>query len=197
MPDDQKLDLQIDSALSSYAEPTDGLEDRVLARLADTRTNAVPRKRWLARIPILPVALPLAACVLLFVVFSLRPGRKQPIQQAHNDTTSQIPTARKPVPPQPSQPREHSPQPHLVAAHAIHPATPKSAQPPKLDIFPTPRPLSPQERALVRFVANTPPSELQAMQKAQQEPQEQVEPLRIAAIVIQPIKPLDESDKEK
>jgi hypothetical protein len=75
-----------------------------------------------------------------------------------------------------------------MSRHTTH----KPAPLPKLDVFPTPRPLSPEEQAMVRFVATTPPSEIQAMQKAQQQ---QDEPLHIAAIVIQPLKPLDETEK--
>ena len=60
------------------------------------------------------------------------------------------------------------------------------AQPlPKLDVFPTPRPLTPAEQALVHFAMRTPATEL----KHVLESQKQIDtPLNIAAITIQPIK---------
>jgi hypothetical protein len=42
----------------------------------------------------------------------------------------------------------------------------------------------------VRFVAHAPPSEIKSLQEAQQK---QDEPLHIAEIQIQPLKPLDET----
>ena len=70
---------------------------------------------------------------------------------------------------------------------------PAPAPLPKLDVFPTPQPLSSEEQALVHFVTHTPSSELQAMQKPTQE---QDEPLHIAEIVIQPIASPDKSDTQ-
>jgi hypothetical protein len=55
---------------------------------------------------------------------------------------------------------------------------------PKLDIFPTPQPLTPAERALIQFAERTPVAERKALIEAQQQPDR---PLNIAAIRIQPI----------
>lgn len=183
MPDDRDhLDLQIDSALSSYAEPHAGLADRILTHLASTRANATTstRKRWLPW----AIALPLTACAVLILLLLPRTTRPPHTQQVHRSTLPQAQSAQNTTIPQPSHPRERHTQPHLVATRASRHAAHKPAPLPKLDVFPTPRPLSPEEQALVRFVATTPPSEIQAMQRAQQE---QDKPLHIAAITIQPI----------
>jgi hypothetical protein len=190
MPEERDdLDLQIDSALAHYAEPSAGLEARILTQLASVRTSetAPARKRWL----LWPIALPIAACAILLVVFALRYTHKPTTQQAQR-TAPQTQSAQNTTIPQPSPPRKHNTQPHLVAARVSRHITHKPAPLPKLDVFPTPRPLSPEEQAMVRFVATMPPSEIQAMQKAQQQ---QDQPLHIAAIVIQPIKPLNETEK--
>ncbi|HEX8812227.1 MAG TPA: hypothetical protein VF742_09575, partial [Terracidiphilus sp.] len=61
------LDLLIDSALSTYAEPRAGLEARVLKHLA-----AQPaRRRWLPFAIALPIA---AACAILLVIHFSRPA---------------------------------------------------------------------------------------------------------------------------
>lgn len=197
LDDRDNLDLLIDSALANYAEPKAGLEDRVLtqleAHLASTRANEImpTRKRWLPRLPIWTIAFPLAACAILIVILLPRTTHRPPAQQAQRNA-AQTQSAQNNTTPQPSRPREHHTQPHLVAARVSRHTAHKPAPLPKLDVFPTPRPLSPEEQAMVRFVATTPPSEIQAIQQAQQQ---EDKPLHIAAITIQPLKPLDETEK--
>ncbi|MGA2251861.1 hypothetical protein [Terracidiphilus sp.] len=62
---------------------------------------------------------------------------------------------------------------------------------PKLDVFPTPQPLSPEERTFVRYVANMSESDRKALAATQDQP---ITPLAIAAIQIQPLAPLDKSE---
>jgi hypothetical protein len=62
----------------------------------------------------------------------------------------------------------------------------KSAPLPKLDVFPTPQPLSSQEEALVSFAAKAPERERESLIAAQQE---EDAPLSIAAIEIKPLEP--------
>jgi hypothetical protein len=180
MPDSQDhLDLLIDSALSTYAEPRAGLETRVRTNISAHLTTRPAHRRWLG----FAIALPIAACLILLLLLVPRHNRIEPVHQAQNT----------PVPPAQSAPQTtiarttktpaRTPQPRLIAAHAPLP---------KLDVFPTPQPLSPEEQALAHFVAHTPPSEIKSLQDAQQKLDE---PLNIAEIQIQPIKPSNPPDK--
>jgi hypothetical protein len=60
---------------------------------------------------------------------------------------------------------------------------------PKLDVFPSPQPLSPEEKALVSFAARAPEPVRQALIDAQTQADA---PLNIAAIEIQPLDPPDQ-----
>jgi hypothetical protein len=177
MPDDHdNLDLLIDSALCTYAEPRAGLESRVLKHLTARPT----RRRWLP----FAIALPLAACLVLLILLIPRHDRIEPVHQAQH-TPAPLPeqvTAPSPAP------RPHTLKPRAVFAHT----TPAPAPLPKPDVFPTPQPLSPEEQALARFAAHTPVSELKTLQEAQQKKDE---PLHIAEIQIPPLEPLDKTDK--
>lgn len=182
MPDERELDNLLDAALSSYAEPDAHLENRVLAHLAATRASEpVPtRRRWL----LWAIALPLAACVILLTVLSLRPNHQPAVEQARRETVAPAQMAHENAPPLPATIPVHSPKPRSVIVSAARPAASKITLSPKLDVFPSPHPLSPEEQALVRFVATTPASERNAVLAAQQQSND---PLHIAEIVIQPI----------
>jgi len=190
MPDDRELENLLNSALSSYAEPDAHLETRVLARIAEHRSTRANHRRlaW-------AFALPIAACTILLTLFVLPHRHQQPAQQAHNTVASPQPQSiqQRETTPVPSNPPQQ-PKPRLVAAHTQQRTAPKAAPLPKLDIFPTPRPLSPEEQALVRFVATAPASERNAALAAQQQSNE---PLHIAEIVIQPIASTDKPETEQ
>jgi hypothetical protein len=64
---------------------------------------------------------------------------------------------------------------HKVAAHRLYPTVIASAQP-KLDHFPSPRPLSQEELLLVRYAQEF-PQEAVMMAKAQAESEKEVEQL--------------------
>jgi hypothetical protein len=184
MPEDRELDQLIDSALSTYAEPRAGLEARVLANLTAQPT----RRPWLPW----AISLPIAACIVLMLMLYPRHNRiEEPVHQAQQSPAPHTQAAPENSIAQAAQLPAHHPQPRVIVAHATRTA---SAPLPKLDTFPGARPLSPQEQALVHFITHAPPSEIQAIQKSAAQ---QDEPLHIAEIVIQPIKPLDESEKEK
>ena len=184
MPDKRdpqsNLDLLIDSAISTYAEPRAGLEARVLEHL-----NARPaRPRWLPFV----IALPIAACAILLLLLIPRHDRVEPAHQVlhspaptpHSAPESSIARAsRTPL-------RQH--QSRVIASSVPGAPTPL----PKLGVFPTPYPLSPEEQTFVRFVAHAPASEIKSLAEAQQKKDE---PLHIAEIQIQPIKSSDPLDK--
>jgi hypothetical protein len=181
MPEDRELDRLIDTALSTYAEPRAGIEARVLAHL-----SAQPaRSRWLPW----AIALPIAACLVLLLMIYPRHNRTEPVRQAQHNAAPQT----QPAPPnsiaQAAQLPAHPPQPRVIVARAAR--TAPAQAPPKLDVFPTPHPLSSQEQALIRYVANISEPDRRAMATTQDQP---ITPLVIATIQIQPLAPLDKSE---
>lgn len=184
MRDNDDLDLLLDSALSSYADPGPeaSLEARVLARVTAQAAPA-PRRRWLPW----AIALPVAAG-LLFLVFSrvqldhlpsrnvkgvVRP-QEAPLVAAHSETPSSLHFT-------PGH-RATRPLPAVQSNRDGHAA--KFAPPPKLDVFPTPQPLTPEEQALALFAAHAPEPERKSLIEAQEQADA---PLGIAAIHIQPL----------
>jgi hypothetical protein len=181
MPDPQDhLDLLIDTALSTYAEPRTGLEARVLANLSAPHT----RRRWLP----FAIALPIAACLLLLLLYPRHP-RTEPVHQAQHSPAPQIQAGPQNSIAQAAHTPSRQPQPRVVAARI--PRTQPTPLP-KLDVFPTPQPLTPEEQALVHFVTPAPPSEIQSLEEAQKKKDE---PLHIAEIQIPPLEQLNKTDK--
>ena len=201
MCDDDNLDQLLDAALSTYADPgpDSGLQERVLAHLAVARaTTAEPpisvtllrpgkssanRRRWLPW----AVALPAAACLLLFFFMQktapLRSSRAEQgfMQPPHAAlrTENLLPSKsgsarRKPL----SQPVARMTQPAPL---------------PKLDVFPTPRPLTSEEQALAVFISHASDSERKALIDSQIQLQA---PISIAAIRIPPLEPLKPLDQD-
>jgi len=189
MPENEPFDRVIDSALSSYGDSKAGpeLAQRVLVRIA---SEAALRRRWMLWAIALPVA---AGLLLLAVFFAAKPGGR-PVENAEQAHPSRKPATVAHVEPAVaprSAPPEHknarSQQPHRSLAAAA--ATP--APLPKLDVFPTPEPLTPAEQALVEFAARAPQAERKALVEAQQQIGQ---PLSIAAIKIPPLEPAESQD---
>jgi len=186
MPDERELDHLIDSALSTYAEPRADLEARVLANLAAGTSKPEPtRRRWLSW----AIALPIAACIVLMLMLYPRHDRiEEPVHQAQQSPAPQTQGVPQNSIAQAAQLSARPHRPHIVVARATHSAP---APLPKLDVFPTPQPLSPEERTFVRYVANMSESDRKALAATQDQP---ITPLAIAAIQIQPLAPLDKSE---
>ena len=180
-----EIDLLLDSALATYADPgpDSGLEQRILTRIA-ADAHAAPRRRWLPW----AIALPAAASLLIFILIlhpwtnhtSVLPQQADvshrpmpPIEAANRSSSPPARTRRSEAPLRRQRPRHR--------ALAI-----RSAPLPKLDVFPTPQPLSPQERALVNFAAHATKSERESLVTSQQQADA---PLHIAAIQITPLQP--------
>jgi hypothetical protein len=177
-----ELDELIRSSIASYGEPAPNSElaQRILVRIA-AEPEQVSRSRWLPWV----IALPVAACLItIFILFETRPVHA-PAGVANQ---AQIP----------AQMHDYiaAGEPHLTQhenrkAIARHEGLPRLAavnskpQPlPKLDVFPTPQPLTREEQALVQFAARAPVAEREALLEEQQKHDA---PLTIAAIKIQPI----------
>lgn len=192
MREKDDLDLLIDSALATYADPgpDSGLDDRILVTLSTVRT-AKPRAstRWPSHWIRWAVALPVAAG-LLFLWFA--PRRDKPLP------SSEPQQARYPAPSALAPRVNLSPEvqahvPHRHGTRAAQPASPvqtvQAAPLPKLDVFPTPQPLTAEERALVVVVTETPLPAREALVKAQSL---DAPPVRIAEIHIPPLEPPDQ-----
>ncbi|HEX8712722.1 MAG TPA: hypothetical protein VF730_12670 [Terracidiphilus sp.] len=199
-----QLDRLVDSALATYADPgaDSGLERRILNRIA-AEAPPSPRRRWLAWI----ITAPVAAGLLGFAVLM---GTRQ--FRAPSSIPPQTLKVRKPAAPgseslaetrargsegrarRTSGPKgradcgpitarlkscpDTKPHPRRVLLAA------KSAPLPKLEIYPTPQPLTPQEEALVNFAAHATQSEREALIAAQRQNDA---PLSVAAIEIKPL----------
>jgi hypothetical protein len=177
-----ELDALIRSSIASYGEPAPNSElaQRILMRIA-AEPEPVARRRWLPWAIALPIA---ASLIIFFMLFETRPvhtpagveNHAQIPAQLHNDIAAAAPHLT-----------QHENK-KTMARHEVLPrlaAVDSNTQPlPKLDVFPTPQPLTPEEQALVNFVSRAPASERNSLIEAQQ--QRDV-PLTIAAIKIQPI----------
>ncbi len=143
----------LDRSLEHYraAEPRPGLEQRVLAELEAAPVQKLDWNRWL-----LPLTASVLAAVLLFAFLIDRPGQPTEI------TPSERIAESRPAEPPPvalAQPVTPKPVPATatVSVKAVRKPAPRpvvraAAQPPRLSTFPTPRPLSEQERLLLGLV---------------------------------------------
>lgn len=165
-----ETDLLLDAALRSYADPElkDGLASRVLsspqaARPAwDLRRPARRIGWWVWSFPALA-----GACVLILLL-----GRNWPDERP----------ASRPIEARHFAPVEPPTAPHagvqVAVEHPRHPvyrmkvrsggAPGVRASLPKRDVFPTPTPLSPEERVLVEVATRTPAPRLKAVVEAQE-----------------------------
>lgn len=202
MHEKDDLDLLLDAAVRTYADDStpSGLEARVVARIAgaggSARQARWSRRRWFRW----ALAVPAAACILIFLTALWWRAAKAPKSDATGDS---IPTYRTDQPSRvtaqsKSLAASNSTDTHrdLARAPSLQPhklSVAKSVPPPKLDVFPTPEPLSPEEQALVAFATHVPPEERKAVLNEQQNDNA---PLSIAAIKITPLA-LPDPDQDK
>ncbi len=176
--DRDDLDLLLDAALAAYvdAEAQPGLTHRILAaaRHLEPRRSAL---RWL------PLAISALAAALLASIFLIHragiPSHPAPLVAQVPAPTFSAGLKSNPTPPA-----------HRAREHAARAASrPAPAQLPRLEVFPTPTPLSPEERALLTAQGNPDGVPTQPAQSAAVLDRQSVEPLHIAAIEIPPLNP--------
>lgn len=210
IPNPDDLDLLLDSALSTYADPGPeaGLERRVLAALSTARDfddrKVAGAKMHRRRLP-WAIAIPVLACLILLWFFAstrivhapTKPRLAGPSEEATSESPSvpldrPAPTIPQKVHPsgakarvrsgvstarlkscpvkaltftegagQVSEPCRESVASATSVAHAA------TAPLPKLDVFPTPQPLTEQEQALLFYAQQAPTAQLQALSEAQ------------------------------
>jgi hypothetical protein len=182
---DPEFERLLRSALATYAEPESesNLVHGILARVA-AESRPAPARRWLPW----AIAIPVLACLLaLVVLFDSKPAHTPAHDQ--NQVQSAQPALEPPVRVHPSaglnwpeSRRSKSPVERMRPQTILIIA--KSVPVPKQDVFPTPQPLTPAERALVAFGVGAPESERQSLIGSQEQLQE---PIKISAIEIQPL----------
>jgi hypothetical protein len=153
-PAGDDLDYMLDAVLAKYAavEPRAGLEERVLASLRSERANVPARawRRW-------GLAAALAAVVVIALALAFRPTRP-----SRRVIVNQVPV----VAPNPREPEKQFAnraanadrlRGHELAKRSgrgLRPTQTKVAAAPKLDQFPSPQPLSEQEKLLAEYVGS-------------------------------------------
>ncbi len=157
---ERDVDQWLDAALSQYgkAEPRAGLESRVLANLQTERNQIAPRWRWWWAVG---SATALAAMVV--AVWFWQSGRAvRPGATAGISTTTHREQARGSIEPAPAAKIAHPAGGYPAKQVATHRPASRPlrnlsvAATPKLDQFPSPRPLSEQEQILMSYVARYP-----------------------------------------
>jgi hypothetical protein len=186
-----EMDERFDAALRSYAEPPEMPAARmVLARvLASARLTESPRSKWWAWI--IPAAGCAAAVVLAAGILLMRAPRGPQIAW----------TPRAPGVVSEAAPAVHAPA-RSQGSHAtrsakraaIRDAQFAAERLPKLEVFPTPAPLTTEEQRLVSFTRHAPTA---AQQQVLEERQHLSDPLQIAELKIQPLDTGDEQAKGK
>ena len=151
-----EFDRVLDAALAKHAavEPRPGLEERVLANLRAQPAHGAEHVWWRWGLAALATA-----AVVVAVAVSWRSARPFHPPIAHQPPA---PTQSRPAPAPLAVNHDENPgasRDHGTAQRTIpHPARPKTsvAANPRLDQFPSPRPLSEQEKLLARYVATDP-----------------------------------------
>lgn len=162
------LDRLLDAALAKYADanPRTGLEERILASLQSEQANEATASWWKWGL-----VAALAAVAVLAIAVSLRFGKAGHPVIANHPTLSMPDSLRVPVIPD-VQPRDRESTAHIrqvrrSVRHLPAPAT-VVTDGPKLDQFPSPQPLSEEERALVQYVRSF-PKDAKVIAQAQEE----------------------------
>jgi hypothetical protein len=151
-----ELDRVLDKALAKYAaaEPRTGLEERVLAAVRAERARVPDRAWWRWS-----VMAALAAMVIVAVTLAWKSDRP-PHPVVANHLATATPAAKAPATQAGSKGKANPA--HLRERGAIRAAAPRPrsgvmmAGNPKLDQFPSPRPLSEQEKLLQAYIAQYP-----------------------------------------
>ena len=150
---ERQLDDLLDSLLSQYAsaEPRLGLETRVLATIRQARRTRKVRRMglgWWWAVGAVTVVMTAAVIAFSFYGERLHPAKKQ-IQRAAQQRTIPAPKGDFGLGPAIGRSVKH-------ARRQVHLAEVKK------EVFPTPAPLSQQEKLLLRYLAGTPRQEVQA-----------------------------------
>jgi hypothetical protein len=188
VPERDELDRMIDAELARYGEPRVGLEQRILARVsAQGSRPSWPVRAW----QVLTLAGAIAALVfamsILFLPRTAHRGTGATTARSTSVDDSPVASVKSVVPETPIR-VPHVKEIAKPASSSLRnyrsPASPGPVQRPKLDVFPAPQPLSPQERAMINFARQLPDAERQKLIVDQKHTEE---PLQVSSIRISPI----------
>jgi hypothetical protein len=181
MPSDRELDQLIDAALSSYSatEAQPGIEQRILTHaLAEYPRRKRAIWAW-------AVAVPAAACLLAFLFVA---GRHISHPNTLQATATTAPPAIAATPREtPAMDSFPSPRKQTIPRKvSTQPSTAREALP-KEEVFPSPSPLTAEERAAIALVREPPqmPRQIDAAGV-------EISPIHIAEMQIRPIAPSDD-----
>ena len=170
-----ELAKKIEAALTTYADPAESLNSSALAArvLAAARDKQKGIQWWLWG---LAATVPALAVLLIVLYFPAKPK-----MESVRLTASAPPPHQIMVTPPAKQMVSHT----VIKSRYVPPSHPQ----PKLDVFPTPAPLTEQEKLLVAFVQHTSPE----TQKQVVQSSGPIQPIAIADLIIPP---LDSTEKE-
>ncbi|HEY1945489.1 MAG TPA: hypothetical protein VGG97_00675 [Bryobacteraceae bacterium] len=168
-----ELDAILEKGIASYpeAEPLAGMEERIIARIGMAK---MPRRSVIGWRAVWAVGF---AAVAITGLVLIRTGQIEPRPVAV--AVVNRPPHFEPTPVQISEPQR---RPHIAHVHRVR-ALPKGP------VFPTPSPLTRQERLMVTLVSENPDEAAQVLDSLRQGHDE---PIAIAPIVIPPIPMSDE-----
>jgi len=187
---DDELETLLQAGLDSYgkAEPLSGMEDRVLRRVQERHTAR--RRVWVRWAVATACACLLVAVVEKKGIWPVPPRPAQPVQSATANTgqgqgpikvvsqTAPQETAKSIVPTLPAEHRGRT------ADAAARQSRSDEGALPKLDVFPTPQSLTPEERAMLQFVTQDPKAAEEVVTTIRSGSPEQIQ---IAKIQIEPL----------
>jgi hypothetical protein len=171
-----RYDALIDRALRSYAEPAENPEPRVvigrvMARARETETGL----KW----PFWSWAIPATCVVAVMLAAAWLLRTPQVPEVAHAPGVPQIIAQAKPF-----VPAGRSIRAKAAPKRALQVLAAKSEPLAKLDVFPTPTPLSPEEQALATFATHGPHEVQQAVLEDQKHWDD---PIIVAELQEQPV----------
>lgn len=164
------LDRRIDAALRAYAEPPETMAARLAAARILERARVQPLRArravwWMGAVAVPACAVLIAAAAALWMLHSA------PVPQMARAPRAPAVVTAPAAPPQaalariPDAPASRSAPARRSRAHSDRAAA--TPHLPKLAVFPTPRPLSAQEQALVAFAEHAPPAVQRAVLEEQ------------------------------
>jgi hypothetical protein len=147
-PANDALDRRLDEALAKYStvEPRAGLEDRILANLR-TQPEQAASVIWWRWFAVGAVAMLTVALTLFFSWRAKKPEMVQAPKLVLKEDKPMVSATGTP----PSQPQRSTPI-RSTAKNRPHIAVIVASGPPRLEQFPSPEPLSEQEKMLADYV---------------------------------------------